>query len=221
MGTTFSDITLYIPTPHPVGSPDYITDTSLQNFVSDLYVQKMYGYKPPKISRITIQPEYHDDWKQTWRNGSIVAIAPYFSYKKYAEFEKAEKYRYILDLIQEATLQLSDEYKWEKLVFEKAYKEVIESNFAFKIDYPSKKSKDKGKAANLFIEKTETITSVNINLETSGSNYKIKLFEKRNMWWYDCTYLLARHSKWFDENRFGIYYQKGEIVIWYSLEKTK
>ncbi len=40
MGAPFSDITLYLPTPHTVGTPDYYEQTSLENFVSDLYVQK-------------------------------------------------------------------------------------------------------------------------------------------------------------------------------------
>jgi hypothetical protein len=48
------------------------------------------------------------------------------------------KYKYILDLIQGATLQLSDEYKWDRTVFENAYREIIENNFIFKIGYPKK-----------------------------------------------------------------------------------
>jgi len=48
MGTPFSDITLYTPTSNNVGTPEYIEQVSLQNFVSDLYVQNMNGYKPPK-----------------------------------------------------------------------------------------------------------------------------------------------------------------------------
>ena len=59
MGAPFSDITLYLPTPHTVGTPEYYEQTSLENFISDLYVQKMNGYKPPKTSRITIQPATH------------------------------------------------------------------------------------------------------------------------------------------------------------------
>jgi len=50
MGRPFSDITLYTPGPYSVGTPEYIEEVSLQNYVSDLYVQKMYGYKPPKTN---------------------------------------------------------------------------------------------------------------------------------------------------------------------------
>ena len=221
MGTPFSDITLYTPTPHEVGTPKYIEYTLLQNFVSDLYVQKMNGYKPPKTSRITIQPAYHDIWNRTWKNGSIVAIAPYYSHDEFSILEKRGKYKYILDLIQSATLPLSDEYGWDKAVFENAYQKVLESNFKFKIDTSPKLSRDKKKVARLVIEKTETITSVYVNIEVNGSAITKKLFDKENVWWYDCVYILARHNKWFDTNRFGISFRKGGLEIWYSIEKDK
>ena len=218
MGRPFSDITLYTPGPYSVGTPEYIEEVSLKNYVSDLYVQKMYGYKPPKTSRITIQPAFHDVWKRTWKTGSIIAIAPYFSYDQYASLDRFGKYKYILDLIQTATLQLCDEYHWDKNVFEKAYKEVTENNFKFKIDYPKKLSRDKRKLANLSIEKTETVTSVFVNIETNGSKLTAKLFDKQNIWWYDCVYILARHNKWLDKYKFGIAYASGKIDAWLSME---
>jgi hypothetical protein len=194
---------------------------AIENFVSDLYVRKMNGYKPPKTSRITIQPAFHGIWNRTWKNGSIVHIAPYFSYTEYAALDKREKYKHILDLIQSAILLLSDEYSWDKTVFENAYREVLRSNFKFKIDYPAKLSRDKNKIATLSVEKTETITSVYVNIRVKGANITKKLFDKKNAWWYDCIYLLAQHNKWFDTDRFGISYQKGKIQFWYSIEKNE
>jgi len=221
MAAPFSDISLYLPTPHTVGTPEYNEELAIENYVSDLYVRKMNGYKPPKTSRITIQPAFHDTWNRTWKNGSIVAIAPYFSYNDYAVLDKKAKYKYILDLIQCATLQLSDEYQWNKAVFENAYKEVIESDFKFKIDYSAKTSRDKKKVGMLSVEKTETLTSVYVNIQVNGTTITKKLFDKKNVWWYDCIYLLARHNKWFDSDRFGIGYGKGKIDIWYSLEERE
>jgi len=221
MGRPFSDITLYTPTPHKSTTPEYWEQTSLENFVSDLYVQKMNGYKPPNTTRITIQPGFHDIWKRTWKNGSIIAIAPYYDYNEYATLDKRGKYQYILDLIQVATLQLSEEYKWDKTVFENAYKDVIECGFKFKINYPSKMTRDKKKSANIIIEKTEIITSVYASIGVDSSPLKIKLLDKQNEWWYDYVYILARYSKWFDRDRFGIGYRKGRIDIWYSIEKNE
>ena len=204
MGTPFSDITLYTQTSYKVGTPEYIEEVSLQNFVSDLYVQNMNGYKPLKTSRITIQPAFHDIWNRTWKTGSIVAIAPFFNYDKYLSLDKKGKLKYTLDLIQSATLPLCEEYGWDKIVFENAYNKVLESRFLFKIEYPTKQSRDKKKTANLIVEKRETITSVYVKIKTDTSTVIKKLFDKENKWWYDCIYILARNNKWFDKEKFGI-----------------
>ena len=217
MGVPFSDITLYTPIPHTVGTPEYIEETSRQNFISDLYVQKMYGYKPPKTSRITIQPAYHDVWNRTWKNGSIVAIAPFYNHEEYASLDKYGKYKYILDLIQIATLQLSDEYQWDRAVFEKAYKEIIESNFEFIIIYPAKMSRDKKKVGQVVIEKTERITTLNLLFTTGTDVKKVKLFDNRNWFWYDIAYEMAKNSKWLDNDSFGVYSKKSDRFGYYSL----
>ena len=221
MGAPFTDITIYSPTPYTVGTPEYLEETSLMNFVSDLYVQNMKGYKPPKISRITIQPAYHDIWNRTWKNGSIVAIAPFFSHEEFSSLEKSGKYKYVLDLIQTATTQLSDEYQWDKQVFENAYHKTLDCNFNFRIEHPSKQSKDRKKNGFFVIEKTETVTSAYVDIDINGTITTRKLFDKKNSWWYDCVYYLARHNKWFDNNRFGVGFGKGKIDIWYSLDKNE
>jgi hypothetical protein len=182
-----------------------------------LYVQKMHGYKPPKTSRITIQPGFHDIWKRTWKTGSIVAIAPFFNYNEYAALNKPEKYKCILDLIQAATLQLCDEYEWDRSVFETAYKEIIESDFEFKITYPRKMSRDKKKVGQVVIEKTEKITSLNVLLTIGNKTKKVKLFDKRNWYWYDSAYEMAKNSKWLDNDSFGVYSKKTGKFGYYSL----
>lgn len=221
MGAPFSDITLYTPTPHQPGTVEYWEDTSLKNFVSDLYMQKMHGYKPPKTSRITVQPAYHEIWNRTWKTGSIVAIAPYYSHDEYASHDKKGKYIYILDLIQRATIQLSEEYDWDKSVFENAYLEVLKCDFQFRVEYPSKQARDKKKVGRVVIVKTETVTSVTIIIESKDSLVEKKLFDKKNKWCYDSAYMLARCNKWFDNDKFGIGYRKGGIEAWYSIEQDE
>jgi len=220
MATPFSDITIYSPTPYTVGTPEYWEEISLINFVSDLYVQNMNGYKPPKTSRITIQPAFYGIWNRTWKNGSIVAIAPFFSHEEFSSFDKSGKYKYILELIQTATIQLSNEYQWNTQVFENAYKRTLETNFNFRIEYPTKQSKDRKKSGTVVITKTETITSVHVDININGTITTKNLFNKKNSWWYDCVYYLARHNKWFDNYRFGIAFGKGKIDVWYSLDKN-
>lgn len=221
MGAPFSDITLYTPTPFHPGTPEYISEKSLLNFVSDLYVQHMNGYKPPKTSRITIQPAYHKIWNRTWKNGSIVTIAPFFSHDDFSVLDKPGKYKYILDVIQDATIQLSEEYQWDSTVFENAYQKCLGCDFQFKIDYPPKQSRDRKKTGSFTILKTETVTSAYVNIHMDGSIITKKLFDKKNSWWYDCTYYLARYNKWFDTDRFGIGFGKDKIEIWYSIKKNR
>ncbi|MBL7869462.1 MAG: hypothetical protein JNM71_15710 [Flavobacterium lindanitolerans] len=180
----------------------------------------MKGYKPPKTSRITIQPAFYGIWNRTWKNGSIVAIAPYFSHEKFTSLDKFAKYRYVLDLIQTATTQLSDEYHWNRDVFENAYNKTLASNFNFRIEYPSKQSKDRIKSGVFVIEKTETVTSAYAEIHINDNITTKKLFDKKNAWWYDCVYFLARHNKWFDNNKFGIEIRKGKVDIWYSLNNN-
>ncbi len=221
MGRPFGDITLYIPTPYSNESPEYWEERSLYNFISDLYVRKMNGYKPPKATRVCIQPAYFGIWDRTWKNGSIFSIACEFVRDRYETLDKHGKYHYILDMIQEAMTKLSDEHNWDRIVFENAYQELIKCDFLFAIDYPKKMSRDGCKQANLRVEKTETTTFAYALIEAGGSTKKIKLFEKRNSFWYDCIYPLAQHSKWIDLNRFGIFYSKGLIEISYSLADEK
>lgn len=221
MGATFSDISLYTPIPYEAGTPEYREITSLENFISDLYIQNMNGYKPVGATRITIQPSYYGIWIKPNKLGSIVSVAPYYNYEDYASLEKKEKYKYVLDLIQTATIQASEEFHWDRSVFETAYENIITTDFHFQFDYPAKFSRDRKKSGNLSIEKTETETSVYVNILKEKETIKTKLFEKKNAWCYDCAYILAKHCKWFDSDKFGIAYRKNQIVIWYSIEQDR
>lgn len=217
MGARFSDITLYTQTEHKNDSPEYWEDIKLSNYISDLYVQKMYGYKPPKITRITIQPAYHGIWNRTWKNGSIVAIAPFYSHDEYVLLDKKGRYKYILDIIQTATVELSNEYGWDKNVFEKAYKDTIEGAFQFVVEYPAKLSRDKRKSGKVIIEKTETLTTLSLQFTVHGDTRKVRLFQNRNWFWYDVAYEIAKNSKWLDNNTFGVYSKKTDKFGYYSL----
>jgi hypothetical protein len=221
MGAPFRDITLYNPTPFEVGTPEFIEEAALVNFVCDLYVQNMNGYKPPNTTRITIQPAYHDVWNRTWKTGSIVAIAPFFSHDEFSILNKENKYKYILEIIQKATIQLSDEYQWDKTVFENAYNKTLDSNFKFRIEYPAKQSKDRKKRGVFVITKDEHVTSAYIEIFVNNTVLTKKLFDKPNSYWYDCIYYLAKHNIWFDNDRFGVGFGKKKIDIWYSIKNNE
>ncbi len=221
MGTSFSDITIYTASPFRPGTAEYWEDRALINFISDLYMQKMHGYKPPKTSRITIQPDFHGIWDGPWKFGAIASVAPFYSYDEYAACDRKGRYMYVLDLIQRSTIPLSEEFGWDKLVFENAYREVLQSDFRFRIEYPAKRSRDRKKEGSIIIEKTETITSLLVHVEINELRIEKKLFEKKNDWCFDAVYELARCSKWFDTDRFGISYDKGRIKSWYSIARDE
>ena len=221
MGTPFSDITLYAPTPHTVGSNQYIEETALKNYICDLYGICMHGYKPPNTTRVSIQPSFYNIWAKTWRDGSLISVAAYFNYDEYSKLSTKDKYKYILEIVHGTMLKLSLEYKWDKRVFEKAYHEILENDFTFKIDYPKKQSRDKQKHANIVLTKTEMTTTISILLENSGEISLIKLFDKKNWWWYDSTYKLAKYSKWFDNDRFGLFYKPKNWGVWHSIKDNK
>ena len=221
MSTPFSDITLYAETRYKNDSPEYWEERALQNYISDLYISKMHGYKPPNTTRVSINPAYHKIWNRTWTDGSLKLIAPEFSYEKYLSLDKQGRYQYILDIIHICMIQLSEEYKWNKAVFQSAYKEVLENNFQFKIEYSSKTSRDKKKSAKLHIEKTEMITSLYATFLIDDDHKTVKLFDKRNWWWYDSIYKLIKSNKWFDNDRFGLYHKPSNWMVWYSLKTQK
>ena len=221
MGATFGDITLYNPTPFERGTPEYEDETSLINFVCDLYVQKMHGYKPPQATRVTLQPHYHNIWDRTWKNGSIFSIAPLFDRKNYESLDKKGKYQYILDIVQDSMLQLGEEYQWDNVVFRRTYKEIINKEFSFFIDYPEKASKDKKKRAKLVLEKTEVLSTLYAVIKTKDKSIKCKLFDKRNWYWYDSIYQIAKHNRWIDNNRFGILMKDLNFSVWYSVVDDK
>ncbi len=217
----FSDITLYNPSSYNPGSPEQQEEVSISNFVSDLYVQYMNGYNPPKTTRITIQPAYHTMWNKSHRVGSVISIAPYFNHKEFSALDIKGRYKYILDIIQSATTALVKEYGWQKSVFEKAYQQVLENDFKFKIEYEPKKSGDRKKTGAVIIEKTEKTTRIFAKITTPDDIITRLLIEKPNSFWYDCAYTLAQQSKWFDNDRFGIKHNRGKIQLWYSLERDE
>jgi hypothetical protein len=149
-----------------------------------------------------------------------VAIAPEFIYEQFEPLDRRGKYQYTLDLIQGAMIQLGDEYKWDNAVFEKAYRDIIDGNFVFEIDYPAKMSRDKKKTACFRIEKTQTVSTGFLVIHNDGLTSKVKMFDKWNWWWFDGIYELPKYTKWFDSDRFGLNHAKGLLEIWYSIERN-
>ncbi|CAN5768320.1 hypothetical protein BH10BAC2_BH10BAC2_31180 [soil metagenome] len=108
-----------------------------------------------------------------------------------------------------------------KMVFENAYNEILKNDFKFKIDYPSKFSKDRKKTANISLEKTTTTTTVFVQLSVDGNSYSVKLFDKKNWWMFDSVYVLVKGNKWFDNDRFCLSYKPSRWNVWCSVKESK
>ena len=221
MGAPFQDIILYTQSQFRVGTYEFWTECALLNYISDLYQCKMFGYKPPNTSRVTIQPHYYGVWKEPVKSGSIVHIAPEFNYEKFQVLDQRGKYKCLLDLIQTSMLELSRHFNWDTSVFLRAYDEVTKNNYRFSIDYPSKISRDAKKSAYLRMEKSETITSLFVLIESEDQALKIKLLDKDNQWWNDPAYQWVKSNKWVDNDRFGIRSKEHDFSAWYSLGKAR
>ena len=71
------------------------------------------------------------------------------------------------------------------------------------------------------LTKTETTTTFNALLDINGYRSKIKLFDKKNWWWYDSSYQLVKNNKWFDNDKFGLFYKPYDWSVWYSIKEAK
>ncbi|CAN5768367.1 hypothetical protein BH10BAC2_BH10BAC2_31190 [soil metagenome] len=69
MGAPFRDISLYAPTIYKSSTKEYWEETSLYNYISDLYIICMHGYKPPNITKVSINPSFYGIWDRTWKDG--------------------------------------------------------------------------------------------------------------------------------------------------------
>jgi len=221
MGASFSDISLYVDTGYSREDPLYWSNVYLMNYVSDLYVRCMDGYKPPRATRITIQPAFYGKWDAPWRSGSIIHIAPFFDLHKYQQANQLRRHHIILDLIQSCTSQLSHYFDWDHLVFKRAYEQVLAFSFRFEEFGKWKLSPDRKMSGRYIIRKDMKVTSFFVEIAGSFGKREIELFQKPNSYWYDAVYILAKKIKWIGRDSFGVSYADGKLSILYLIQKHR
>jgi hypothetical protein len=106
---------------------------------------------------------------------------------------------------------------WNKDVFIDAFNEVQKREFSFYLDYPRKNSRDRKKTAFVSVVKTELSSTLYLNFVEGNETKKVKLLQKKNWWWYDSMYELAKSSKWLDASTFGVSSKKLNKHCYYSL----
>jgi hypothetical protein len=215
MGAPLYDITIYYSGQALKNTCNGFDFIRAANFIADFYHDSLNGYKPLKTGRICIHLGPTKTWAKPFHFGAICTYASIINETIYLGLTKQEKYNYILNLLHSTIIEIADIYNWDKTIFEHSYKHIIESDFIFEKKYPSKKSKDRKTVAQLVLTKTEekSIISASINIE--GQTKKVILLDKRNRFCDDVIYSLAKGSKWFDNNLFGVC--KGEKNCYLSI----
>jgi len=191
------------------------------NYISDMYHNRLNGYKPPKTGRICLHLRDNKIFEKPNYFGAICSYDVEFDFTKYKVLEgKSDKYKFILDSIHKTILEMAGILNWDKDVFIKSYDSILKDGFKFIKEYPTKSSRDKKTVGQVVLEKTETKTILKLKL-TNGKSLEAKLIEKKNWFWFDSGYQLADKMRWIDKNNFGYKSKKTDKEIYYSLPDKK
>jgi hypothetical protein len=191
------------------------------NYISDMYHNRLDGYKPQKTGRICLHLRDKKIFEKPDYFGAICSYDIEFDFTKYKVIEsKLDRYKLILDSIHKTILEMANILNWDKSVFIKSYDSILSDNFKFIKEYPTKTSRDKKTVGQVTIEKTETKTILRLKI-TNGQSHETKLIEKKNWFWFDSGYQLADKMKWIDKDNFGYKSKKTGKEIYYSLPDKK
>jgi hypothetical protein len=187
------------------------------NYISDMYHNRLNGYKPPKTGRICLHLRDKRIFEKPNYFGAICSYDIEFDFAKYKAIEKKSvRYKFLLDSVHETILEIAKVLNWDKEVFIKSYDSILSDDFKFIKEYPTKMSSDKKTVGQITIEKTETKTILKLKIN-NGESIETKLIEKKNWFWFDSGYQLADKMKWIDKNNFGYKSKKTDKEVYYSL----
>ncbi|AHM59260.1 hypothetical protein D770_04965 [Flammeovirgaceae bacterium 311] len=212
-----TDITVYYYGTKIQDTPKDWTFRKMVNYVSDFYHNSLNGYKPPKTARICIRVD--DQLAKTDADyfGAICQVYTTMDELTYLTLDKIEQYRYLLNLIHKSVTKTAHQFNWDITVFNTAFDRVQDSEFKFIKEYETKASRDRKNTGQAILIKTEDRANINIIIE--GSIFKeIGLIEKKNWYWFDSSYEIAKSCKWFDKTKFGYINKKTGKFAYYSLE---
>jgi hypothetical protein len=210
MGYGFYDITLY----HLSENSDGKDFAVRNNLISDLYIDFLDGYKPKGTTRISVDIGSEDHIKGYF--GSILCAEVAFNEKEYWLSSSVERNKIVLDTIHRVAILSAEKYGWDKVVFDRAYRKVVDCDFIYKKELKKKLSKDKKHQAGLLLEKNGESTMISVNFYNfKGEFLKSVLLLKsfQSAWFYKN---ISTH-KWFNNLEFGIYTKNDELIIKASL----
>ena len=221
MGYPLSDITVYYDGTIIKDAPKDWEFRNLVNYVSDFYHDQLDKYKPPKTSRICIHLNSANTCKEPIFFGSICSLYQIIDERSYLSLNKQEKFEYILKLIHDSVIKASKILNWETDVFKTAYDNVLNSNFRFRKNYVDKKSRNRKNIGKVFITKTETTASLGFKITTENQDLEEVVLTKKNSWWYDSTYDIAKKCKWISNDQFGYMSKEKDKYAYLELNTGK
>jgi len=215
MSNKLDDITLYY---YPKGEEAKIF-TLKHNVISDLYIQHLNRYKPPKTSRISVELANEDFIRGYF--GSILLVNAKFDKSKYWNLIDSDKNKMILETIHRTAMLCADKYGWDIDVFANAYQKVIQANFIYKIELTRKLSRDRKHKASILVEKNEKDAPISALIYDKENNLIKKVELLRTFNWTGFHIPIVLNFKWFDNNSFGLSICKGQLVLKANLNKEK
>lgn len=218
MGMPLEDITIYYEG-QVINDPDGSLFVRAANYIADFYHDSLKGYKPPKTGRICIHLGPTKMWNKPFYFGSVCSYSNIIDEAKYLTLTKTKKYKYILDLLHSTILELAEIYNWNKAIFNDSYDHIINKDFKFERSFSEKRSRDKKIKAQAILNKTEDKSTISVLISDGPILNRIVLLEKRNWYWYDSVYELAKSCKWLDNSSFGII--KNGKKCYYSVHEDR
>ena len=190
-------------------------------FVCELYHDNLNNYKPPKTSRICLDITSEKTETNLYYFGSILHSSHYFDKEVFLNLEKFGRYEFLLDYIHNSILTIAEKLYWDKSIFLKAYSEVKSKDFKYFKEFPAKLAPDKRKKGQAIIEKTEEMSKWSLRIFGKDIDITTIMIQKTNSYPLDLNPILAKKSKWIDNDKFGYKDLKSENTIHYNCSTKK
>ncbi|MBX2970150.1 MAG: hypothetical protein KF803_12335 [Cyclobacteriaceae bacterium] len=199
-----SDISIYyygteIPMP-----PEQWTFRYEFNFVADLYLTKLDGYKPPKTSAIRIQFNNRKVYSKPTFIGSICIYDTEFNDNGFITLNKEKRLLKILEILHNSIIEIGDFEKWDNRIFLNAYNEILKCNFQYEVPFKPILSRNKKISAQPKIIKTTERSILYVLIKSQNDTKEFKLIDKRNTYPLDPIKIIAKTCKWINTDTFGV-----------------
>lgn len=105
-------------------------------------------------------------------------------------------------------MEIAEFYNWDKEIFTAAYEFIKLNNYKFERIYSIKKSRNRLSIGEVILIKTEEQSIIDVAIHTNNQIKRATLIVKKNWFWYDSIYKIAKKITWIDNHSFGIKFKK-------------